>query len=85
MATSPRTETKGVDDLPNTIGHGYGWFTSRMYNTNVIWNTGDMLGHKSVLLRIPKERLTIIVLSSAAGREPESIATEISDHLLKTK
>ena len=85
MATSPRTETKGVDDLPNTIGHGYGWFTSRMYNTNVIWNTGDMLGHRSVLIRIPKERLTIIVLSSAAGREPESIATEISDHLLKTK
>ena len=51
--------------------------------TNVIWNTGDMLGHRSALIRIPKERLTIIVLSSAAGREPEVIAKQISDHLLE--
>jgi CubicO group peptidase (beta-lactamase class C family) len=83
MATSPRTTVASVNDLPNVIGHGLGWFSSRMYDTNVIWNTGDMLGHKSAVLRIPKERLTIIVLSSAAGREPEIIAKEISDHLLE--
>jgi CubicO group peptidase (beta-lactamase class C family) len=83
MATTPRTVVTRVNDLPNTIGHGFGWFTSRMYKTNVIWNTGDMLGHRSALIRIPKERLTIIVLSSAAGREPEVIAKQISDHLLE--
>ena len=83
MATAPRTAVTNVDDLPNTIGHGFGWFTSRMYKTNVIWNTGDMLGHRSALIRIPKERLTIIVLSSAAGREPEIVAKQIADHLLE--
>ena len=25
LATSPRTPAKGVDDLPETIGHGYSW------------------------------------------------------------
>jgi CubicO group peptidase (beta-lactamase class C family) len=85
LATAPRTAVTDVNDLPNTIGHGFGWFTSRMYDTNVVWNTGDMLGHKSALLRIPKERLTIIVLSTAAAPEPELIAKQISDHLLQKK
>jgi CubicO group peptidase (beta-lactamase class C family) len=85
MAKAPRTPMTGEVEVPNAIGHGFGWFISSRYDTNVIWNTGDMLGHKSALLQVPKEQLTIVILSNAGGRQPEEIALEIADHLLAKK
>jgi len=85
MATSPRTAIREKLEILDTAGHGAGWFTSIRYNTAVIWNTGDFSAHKSALVRIPKEKLTIIVLTSAGAPEPEDIALQITDHLLNKK
>jgi CubicO group peptidase (beta-lactamase class C family) len=85
LAMAPRTPVTGEVEVPDTLGHGFGWFISSRYDTTVLWNTGDMLGHKSALLQVPRERLTIVILSNAAGRQPEEIALEIADRLLAKK
>jgi CubicO group peptidase (beta-lactamase class C family) len=83
MAFAPRTATKEVIELPDTIGHGFGWFVSRRYDTNLMWNTGDTAGHKGVILRIPAKAVTVIILSSGGIGEPEALALKITDHLLE--
>jgi len=82
MAVSPRTTTPDDHEVPDTIGHGYGWFVSRHSNHTLVWNSGDFGGHHTAIVRVPERQLVVIVLSSAADRNASAIASTIVDHAL---
>ena len=85
MAMSPRTAINRPLEIPETVGHGLGWFLSNRYDTNVIWNTGDMISHHSVMLRIPSKKFVVIILSSSADCKAAELALQIADHKFQSK
>jgi CubicO group peptidase (beta-lactamase class C family) len=83
LATSPRTPVEGEIELPETTGHGFGWFVSRRAKTNVVWNAGGFAGHKTFIVRVPRYDATIIVLANTAEAKPVDLAMGIVDRLLQ--
>jgi CubicO group peptidase (beta-lactamase class C family) len=61
-AYSP-TITKTGDTLP----YGLGWFVQTVYNKKVIWHYGDWKANSSLLMRIPEDSLTLILLANTDG------------------
>ncbi|PYS67859.1 MAG: hypothetical protein DMF69_21865 [Acidobacteria bacterium] len=82
QAIAPQVLIKESLEIPDTIGAGYGWFLSTRNNVNILWTTGDMAGHKSVIVRIPSLQSTVIVMTSVEGVEPEVIALQIADRII---
>ena len=82
MTMLPRTTIEGEAELPDTKGHGFGWFLSRRDKTNLIWNQGGLGGHKTMLVRIPDRDVTIIVLSNSGEAKVEALAAAIADRLI---
>jgi CubicO group peptidase (beta-lactamase class C family) len=82
MAVSPRTMTPGEHELPDMVGHGFGWFVSRRENRTLVWNSGDFGGHHTAIVRVPDRQLVVIVLSSAADRSAIALASAIIDRVL---
>jgi CubicO group peptidase (beta-lactamase class C family) len=72
-------------EVPDTIGHGYGWFVSRRSNQTLVWNSGDFGGHHTAIVRVPERQLVVIVLSSATERNATAIANTIIDHALAAR
>ena len=85
MATVPRTPVAAEMELPNTKGHGFGWFVSLRGNTYLLWNAGEMAGHKTILVKIPQYAITIIVLTNSAEAKPNDAALAIVDRFLNQK
>ena len=85
MAMSARTAINKQLEIPETVGHGFGWFLSHRYDTNVIWNTGDMISHHSVMLRIPSKKFLVIILSSSSDCKAAELALQIADHKFSKK
>lgn len=85
MAMTPRTKVTAELEVPAVTGHGYGWFASRRAGRNLVWHSGDFAGHHTAMLRVPDQKLVVIVLSSAAERDASGIARSIVDRLLPAK
>ena len=82
LAITPRTPIEGEVELPDTQGHGFGWFLSRRAKTNLIWNQGGFAGHKTMIVRIPQRDATVIILASSGETKVQDLAAAIADRLL---
>ncbi|MFT3763093.1 MAG: serine hydrolase domain-containing protein [Pseudoxanthomonas sp.] len=69
-AFSPKTRTPE----PDVPYYGYGW----RINGDALWHSGETIGGRNVILRYPKERLTVILLSNRNDPEPYRIALQIA-------
>jgi CubicO group peptidase (beta-lactamase class C family) len=85
MATTPRTRIEVELKVPRITGHGYGWFVSRRWDRNVVWNSGDFAGHHTAILRVPDQEFVAIVLSSAAEIDAIEVARAIGDRVFTKK
>jgi CubicO group peptidase (beta-lactamase class C family) len=85
MALMPRTKVATELEVPAVSGHGYGWFVSRRVGRNLVWNSGSFAGHHTAILRVPAERLVVIVLSSASEQDASAIARTIVDRVFAAK
>jgi CubicO group peptidase (beta-lactamase class C family) len=85
MATTPRTRIEVELEVPRITGHGYGWFVSRRWGRNVVWNSGDFAGHHTAILRVPDQEFVAIVLSSAAEIDAIEVARAIGDRVFTKK
>ncbi len=72
LAFSPATATP-EPDVPH---YGFGW----RINGDALWHSGESIGFRNVIIRWPKERLTVIVLSNRNDPEPYRLALAIADH-----
>jgi CubicO group peptidase (beta-lactamase class C family) len=69
LAFTPQNET---DD--RNVQYGFGWRISG----ESIWHSGETMGFRNVIIRYPKRRLTVVVLSNRNDPEPYPIALAIA-------
>jgi len=68
-AFTPRTPT----DDP-TVEYGYGW----RITGESLWHSGETIGFRNVIVRYPKRRLTVILLTNRDDPEPYKTALAIA-------
>ncbi len=77
LAFSPATKTPEAD-VPF---YGFGW----RINGDMLWHSGESIGFRNVILRYPKQKLTVIVLSNRNDPEPYPLARKIAGRWLETE
>ncbi|KAF1710673.1 serine hydrolase [Pseudoxanthomonas kalamensis DSM 18571] len=77
MAFSPAT----VTPEPHAPHYGFGW----RIDGDMLWHSGESIGFRNVILRLPDQRLTVIVLTNRNGPEPYDDAVKIADLYLPTE
>jgi CubicO group peptidase (beta-lactamase class C family) len=70
LAFAPATKT----DDP-AVDYGFGWRISG----ESLWHSGETAGFRNVIVRFPKRRLTVIVLTNRDDPPPHSTALAIAD------
>lgn len=70
LAFAPATNT-GEPDVPH---YGYGW----RINGDTLWHSGESIGFRNVILRYPKQRLTVVLLSNRNDPEPYRTALQVA-------
>lgn len=63
---------------PDVPFYGFGW----RINGDSVWHSGESIGFRNVIVRYPKHRLSIIVLSNRNEPEPYKTALAIARHYL---
>ncbi len=70
QAFAPATPT----DEPHVPHYGFGW----RIDGDCLWHSGESIGFRNVILRYPKERLTVVLLSNRNDPEPYDTAVAIA-------
>lgn len=70
LAFKPWTPT----DAPN-VAYGFGW----RITGDSVWHSGETIGFRNVILRYPKRRLTVILLTNRDDPEPYGTALAIAE------
>jgi len=70
LAFSPATKTTE----PDVPFYGFGW----RINGDALWHSGESIGFRNVIVRYPKQKLTVIVLSNRNEPEPYALAIDIA-------
>ena len=71
LAFSPATRT----DEPHVPFYGFGW----RIDGDTLWHSGESIGFRNVILRFPKEKLTVLLLSNRNDPEPYATASAIAE------
>lgn len=66
---SPATAT----DEPDVPHYGFGW----RLNGDSVWHSGETIGFRNVIVRWPRQRLTVVVLTNRNDPEPYPLALAI--------
>ncbi len=67
------------------IGYGFGWFLDNYRGLPRQFHTGSSRGFRTVIMRFPTMRATIIILTNRSEPSPEGLAKAIADRLLFTQ
>lgn len=71
MVAAHTTTPTGEDDVD---AYGYGW---RLHG-DMQWHSGETIGFRNVVLRFPRERLAVVVLSNRNAPAPYPLARAIA-------
>jgi CubicO group peptidase (beta-lactamase class C family) len=71
LAFSPHNKVTGETDVDD---YGYGW---RIHGDE-IWHSGESIGFRNAILRWPKQRLTVVLLSNRNDPQPYDTARKIA-------
>lgn len=61
-------------DEPDVDAYGYGW---RVHG-EMLWHSGETIGFRNVIVRWPRQRLTVVLLSNRNDPEPYAKVLEIA-------
>lgn len=59
---------------PDVPHYGFGW----RINVDALWHSGESIGFRNVIVRYPKQKLTVVVLSNRNDPEPYALALQIA-------
>jgi CubicO group peptidase (beta-lactamase class C family) len=76
LAFSPHVKVTGE---PYEASYGYGW----RITGDTLWHSGESIGFRNVIVRWPKQRLTVILLSNRNDPEPYRTALAIAQPYLQ--
>ena len=75
LAFSPHVKVTGE---PYQAQYGYGW----RITGDTLWHSGESIGFRNVIVRWPKQHLTVILLSNRNDPEPYRTALQIAQPYL---
>jgi len=86
-ALTPVHPTDGPPKFPESqpVRYGFGWFLDPYQGHKRMWHYGETVGFRTVIERLPDEKLTIIVLANRADLDPQALALKIADLYLGSK
>ncbi len=67
-----------IHDEIDVAGYGYGWRVGKGGSAGALWHSGETIGFRNVIVRWPKERLTVVVLTNRNAPEPHPLALKIA-------
>jgi CubicO group peptidase (beta-lactamase class C family) len=70
-ATTPHAKTPDAS-------YGYGWFIGEKRGHRAIWHTGETIGFRNAVLRLPDEKLTVIILTNRNDGHPIELALDVA-------
>jgi len=76
LAFAAQNKVTGETDVD---AYGYGW---RIHG-DVLWHSGESIGFRNVIVRWPKQRVTVMLLSNRNEPEPYGTALEVAKVYLK--
>jgi CubicO group peptidase (beta-lactamase class C family) len=75
LAFSPHVKVTGE---PYEAGYGFGW----RITGDTLWHSGESIGFRNVIVRWPKQHLTVILLSNRNDPEPYRTVLAIAEPFL---
>jgi len=64
------------------VSYGFGWFLDSWHGRPRMWHHGETTGFRSVIERIPDDRLTVVVLANRDDLDVRALALEaVASHL----
>jgi CubicO group peptidase (beta-lactamase class C family) len=84
------TPVKEYEEQVNSdSGYGFGWEVRHARGLRVIWHEGGLPGFRSMLLRVPDEKLTVAILANAGpdrpNADPKLLARQLVEIFLADK
>lgn len=76
-AFTPKTPT----DKPGK-SYGYGWYLTTHRGVKQIWHSGESIGFRTRLVRMPEQKFAVIILSNRSDKKLEDYATKTIDLVL---
>ena len=76
QASIPRVATENPK-----VKYGYGWRISEHNGRQTVMHTGETIGFRNAVMRMPKERLAIVILTNRNEGEPVALARAIHSAL----
>jgi len=70
LAFAPHVEVTGAASRTH---YGFGW----RIGSDTVWHSGETIGFRNVIVRWPRQRLTVILLSNRNGPEPHETALRV--------
>jgi CubicO group peptidase (beta-lactamase class C family) len=68
-AFTPATDTDEAD-----VRYGYGW----RITGDTLWHSGETIGFRNVIVRYPRQRMTVVLLTNRNAPEPYALARRIA-------
>ncbi|MGO8701583.1 MAG: serine hydrolase [Limisphaerales bacterium] len=85
--TPVKTEENAEDNSDN--GYGYGWQVSQLRGAREISHGGGLNGFSSIIMRLPRENFTVVVLANAMpggpNADPQQLARLVTQFYLGEK
>jgi CubicO group peptidase (beta-lactamase class C family) len=78
-ATLEQAFTSGRLNDGTATSYGFGWDLHKALGHEALAHGGSWLGFRTYILRFPKQRFTVVVLSNFGQFKPDAVATEISE------
>lgn len=78
QAFAPAVQTDEQD-----VSYGFGWFVGSERGRKLLWHYGETIGFNTAILRLPEERLTVIVLVNRSEAHPIELARQIMEMYIK--
>ncbi len=77
------------EQVNSDSGYGFGWEVRHARGLRVIWHEGGLPGFRSMLLRVPDEKLTVAILANAGpdrpNADPKLLARQLVEIFLADK
>lgn len=70
-------------DETDVDAYGYGWRLHETALGPLQWHSGETIGFRNVIMRWPRQRLTVIVLGNRDAPEPYALARRIATQFLE--
>jgi len=81
--SAPASRGDEMLEAGKPVSYGFGWFLDPYKGHVRMWHTGSTQGFRTVIERFTAEKLTIVVLCNRTDLDPDKLAIEAADILLK--